>query len=138
MGHEPSHDEAADGVPDVMAMEVDPSESYVKDPNGQGDLSSWDLLEDEWLNKQDVDCEDASLSCVPTGPGAVDLISPDIENSLREIFRHWPGSLEVFLEHHTCDKCRQAHCQVLRPVVNEVVRLHGCLKVRKDERGYKL
>ena len=109
MGHEPGHDEAANGVPDVVAMEVNPSESYVEDPNGQSYLSSWDLLKDERLNKQYVDCEDASLSCVPAGPGAIDLISPDIKNSLREVFRHWPGSLEVFLEHHTCDECRQAH-----------------------------
>ena len=65
-------------------------------------------------------------------------MSPDVKKSLREIFNLWPGSLEVFLEHHNCDESRHTHRQVLRPVENEVVRLLGCLEVRKDERGYKL
>ena len=68
MGDEPGHNEATDGVTDVMAMEVDPSEGHVEDPNSQSKLTSWYLLKDEGLNQQYVDCEDASLSGVSTRP----------------------------------------------------------------------
>ena len=68
MGDKPGHNEPADCVTDVMAMEVDPPERHVENPNRQSELSSWYLLKDEGLNQQYVDCEDASLSGVPTGP----------------------------------------------------------------------
>ena len=113
MGHEPGDYETSDCVADVVAMEVNPTESYVEDPNGQSNLTSRNFLKDEWLNQQYVDCEDASLSGVPAGPRAVNLLSSDIEKSLWEVLWHWPWSLEVFLEHYSGDESRHAHRQVL-------------------------